>query len=273
MPHRTLVFSHANSFPASTYNLLFDGWRAAGWDVQAIDKLGHDPRYPVSMDWPHLVAQLMHFIERDIGHPVYLAGHSLGGYLSMMVASRAPHLVQGVVVLDSPLLYGWKRAGVGLAKRFDLMQRVLPPSRVAAQRTEHWADLDTARQHFSIKPKFAAFHPVVLGDYLERGTQAHDDGRQRRLSFRRDIETAIYNTMPHDLLAEFRRHPQRCPMAFIGGTRSRELRAVGLRGTERLFGSRISWIDGSHLYPLEHPQATVAEVLRWLDRFEADARG
>jgi len=272
MPHRTLVFSHANSFPASTYRSLFEGWRAAGWEVAAIDKYGHDPRYPVTTDWPHLVDQLAHFIERDIGHPAYLAGHSLGGYLSMMVASRHPHLVQGVVVLDSPLLYGWKRAGIGLAKRLDAMHRVMPPSRIAAQRTESWPDLDTARGHFAVKPKFAAFHPSVLGDYLSHGIEPHDDGRLRRLSFQRDIETAIYNTMPHELLAEFRRHPPHCPMAFIGGTRSKELRAVGLRGTEQLFGKQISWIDGTHLYPFEHPELTTQEVLRWLERFEDRAR-
>jgi pimeloyl-ACP methyl ester carboxylesterase len=275
MPHRTLVFSHANSFPASTYRSLFEGWRAAGWEVHAIDKIGHDPRFPVSTDWPHLVAQLAQFIEREVAHPVYLVGHSLGGYLSMMVASRHPHLAQGVVVLDSPLLYGWKGAGIGLAKRLDAMQRVMPPSRVAAQRTEEWPSLDAARRHFQLKPKFAAFHPAVLGDYLHTGIEAHDEGRQnttRRLSFRRDIETAIYNTMPHELLAEFRRHPPRCPMAFIGGTHSRELRAVGLRGTERLFGPRISWIDGTHLYPFEQPQLTTQEVLQWLQRFEREAR-
>ena len=34
---RTIVFSHANSFPASTYRTLFDGWRAAGYEVFAVD--------------------------------------------------------------------------------------------------------------------------------------------------------------------------------------------------------------------------------------------
>ncbi|MEY2842785.1 MAG: hypothetical protein RI920_822 [Pseudomonadota bacterium] len=282
MPHRTLVFSHANSFPASTYRLLFDGWRAAGWDVHAVAKYGHDPRHPVTTDWPHLVTQLAQFIERDVGHPAYLVGHSLGGYLSMMVASRHPHLVQGVVVLDSPLVYGWKGGAMGLAKRLNLIDRMLPPSRVAAQRTEQWADRDTARQHFQGKPKFAAFHPAVLGDYLSTGIEAqagHAHGepethaaQPHRLSFQRDIEAAIYNTMPHDLLREFRRHPQRCPMAFIGGTRSTELSSVGLSGTRQLFGQRMSWLDGSHLYPFEQPQATVQEVQRWLDRFEAEAR-
>ena len=35
---RTLVFSHANGFPAGTYRVLFEAWRAAGWRVVALPK-------------------------------------------------------------------------------------------------------------------------------------------------------------------------------------------------------------------------------------------
>ena len=269
--HRTIVFSHANSFPASTYSQLFEGWRAAGYEVHAVDKFGHDPRYPVTTDWPHLVTQLKDFIERQVGHPAYLVGHSLGGYLSMMAASRHPHLAQGVVVMDSPVLHGWKSAGLGLAKKLGTMDRVIPSSRIAAQRTQEWPSLQAAREHFTGKPKFAAFHPRILGDYLAGGTEPHPNGQTRRLSFARDIETTIYNTMPHDLLHEFRRHPHQCPLAFIGGTRSRELRAVGLSGIRQLVAKRLSWIEGTHLYPFEHPDQTVAEVLKWLTAFQTEA--
>ena len=36
----TLVFSHANGFPAGTYRTLFEVWRAAGHEVHAIERLG-----------------------------------------------------------------------------------------------------------------------------------------------------------------------------------------------------------------------------------------
>lgn len=266
---RTIVFSHANSFPASTYTRLFEGWRAAGYEVHAIDKYGHDPRYPVTPDWPHLVRQLRDFITQLGQAPVYLVGHSLGGYLSMMVACRHPELARGVVVMDSPLLFGWKRAGLGLAKRLGHMDRIMPPSRIAAQRTQEWPSLQAVQAHFGSKPKFAAFHPSILGHYIQGGTEAHDNSPVRRLSFRRDIETAIYNGLPHDLLGELRQHPLRCPIAYIGGTRSKEGRAVGLKGSQAIVGANLSWIEGSHLYPFEHPQQTVGEVLRWLGHFEA----
>lgn len=275
--HRVIVFSHANSFPASTYQALFEGWRAAGYAVHALDKFGHDPRYPVTMDWPFLVDQLKDFVEHEVGRPAYLVGHSLGGYLSLMTASRHPHLAQGVVVMDSPVLHGWKSAGVGLAKRLGTMDRVVTPSRVAAQRTQEWANLQVAHAHFSAKPKFAAFHPRVLHDYLTHGTEDQPGGpggtggKSRRLSFRREIEAKIYSTMPHDLLHEFRRHPHQCPVAFIGGTRSRETRKVGIDGIKQIVGKRLSWIQGSHLYPFEVPEQATAEVLKWLDQFQASA--
>jgi hypothetical protein len=42
-----IVFSHANSYGATTYSQLFDGWRAAGHEVAAVEHFGHDLRFPV----------------------------------------------------------------------------------------------------------------------------------------------------------------------------------------------------------------------------------
>ena len=47
-----IVFAHANGFPAGTYRALFEQWRAAGRTVHALDRFGHDPRFPVSSNWP-----------------------------------------------------------------------------------------------------------------------------------------------------------------------------------------------------------------------------
>ncbi len=263
---RHIVFSHANSFPAGTYRRLFRQWEDAGFTVHSVERFGHDPRYPVTRDWPHLVEQLHHLVRDDIGAPVFLVGHSLGGYLSMMLASRHPQWARGVVVLDSPLLYGLKAAGIGLAKNLGRMQHIMP-SAVAIQRTHEWPTVEAARTHFEVKDKFAAFHPEVLADYLRCGLTSRPDQTTVTLQFKREIEAQIYNTMPHRLLQDFRRQPQQCPMAFIAGRDSKELRSVGLQGTRQLFGQHLSWIEGSHLYPLEQPDTTASEVLKWLQQF------
>ncbi len=256
---KTIVFSHANGFPAGIYRLIFEAWRAAGFEVHAIEKYGHDPRFPVTSNWPHLRAQLIDFIEHRVGGLAVLVGHSLGGYLSLMAASRRPDLASGLVMLDSPVLSGWKARAVQVAKAAGIGER-FSPGHVSKRRRQQWDSADAAFEHFAAKPAFARWAPGMLRDYVAAGTEPH--GSLRRLSFHRDVETAIYNTLPHHLARVLRAHPLRCPMAFVRGTTSQEVRQVGLRATERFAQGRISTIEGSHLFPLERPADTAVEVLK-----------
>ena len=260
---RTLVFAHANGFPAGTYRQLFDAWRSAGFRVCAIEKYGHDARFPVTSNWPHLRDQLIHFIDHDVGEPAWLVGHSLGGYLSLMAASRRPDLARGLVLLDSPVLSGWKARAVQLAKASGIGER-LSPGRVSRRRRQDWDSADAAFQHFAAKPAFARWAPGVLRDYIAAGTEPQGSASQHRLSFQREVETDIYNALPHHLGRVLRAQPLRCPMAFVRGTESDEVRRVGLGATRRLAQGRISALAGSHLFPFEQPLETAAEVLRWI---------
>jgi len=80
------------------------------------------------------------------------------------------------------------------------------------------------------------------------------------LSFDRAVETAIYDTVPDNLDRLFRRHPIKCPVAFIGGSHSVEMKQVGMAMTERITRGRIMMLDGSHLFPMEKPIATAAAI-------------
>ena len=257
-----IVLAHANGFPAGTYRKLFAVWRKAGFSVHALQKVGHDPRFPVTGNWPHLRAQLIEFIEREVDGPAVLVGHSLGGYLCLMAASRRPDLARSVVLLDSPVLSGWKARALQVAKAIGVSGHVTA-GRVSKGRRQHWPSAEAAFKHFALKPAFARWAPGVLRDYIACGVEPHAKGQQ--LSFDRVVETDIYNTLPHHLDRVLRRHPLECAMAFVRGTESQEVRQVGLRATERLAQGRISAIEGSHLFPFERPVETAREVLRWID--------
>jgi pimeloyl-ACP methyl ester carboxylesterase len=267
-PPPAIVFSHANGFPAGTYRLLFEALRAVGYHVHAVEKFGHDARFPVTSNWPHLRDQLIDCIEHEAKAPVYLVGHSLGGYLSVLAASRRPELVRGVVLLDAPILGDLIAQMLRLGKLTGAVERY-SPGNVSVRRRQLWPDADAAYAHFAAKPAFARWAPGVLRDYIACGVESAGRARTAgcRLAFRREVETDIYNTIPHHMGALLRRHPLRCPLAFVGGTQSLEVRRLGLRATERLTHDRVSWVEGSHLFPFEQPASTAAEVLKWLRSF------
>jgi pimeloyl-ACP methyl ester carboxylesterase len=298
-----IIFSHGNSFPASTYKVMFDNLRQRGFEVDAVEKFGHDPQYPVTNNWPHLVQQLAdfardkqnqystalfdakqqsmdRFVPRDDGksvtasaarqslqpssqcldeshEPAFLVGHSLGGILSLMCAARHPELARGVVLIDSPVIGGWRATTLGLAKRTPLIG-ALSPGRISQKRRHHWPDAQAAMESFAHKKSFARWDPQVLQDYIDHST--HDEGGQRVLSFDRDIETAIYNSLPHKLDSLLKRKPLKCPAAFIGGTHSAEMRQAGTDLTHQVVKGRIMMLDGSHLFPMEKPIATAAAI-------------
>jgi pimeloyl-ACP methyl ester carboxylesterase len=191
---KTLVFSHANSYPAGCYRVLFERWRAAGWRVHALDRFGHDPRFPVTADWRKLRDQLLDFIDTDVKPQgqVALVGHSLGGMLSLMAACRRPDLVNRLVMLDSPVVAGIKAAAIAMAKTTGLIHRY-GPSKIARERRHVWPDREAVHKHFAAKKIFARWDPRVLADYIEAGFEEGEDG-QVRLRFTREVEAHIYRT-------------------------------------------------------------------------------
>jgi len=258
-----IAFSHANGFPAGTYRLLFEHWRAAGYEVIAVERFGHDPAYPVTSNWPHLRDQLIHAIELQApGRPVHLVGHSLGGYLSLLAACKRPDLARSLVLVDSPVVTGWRAHSVQVMKAGGLMKR-LSPGRVSQRRRWQWPSAQAAWEHFAGKAAFARWQPEVLRDYIRAGMEPDPEAGPDavRLAFARDIETRIYNTLPHHLGRVLQRHPPQCPATYLAGTRSAEGRQVGLAATRALVHERLHWLEGSHLFPMEKPLDTAAAVL------------
>ncbi|MDH4481316.1 MAG: alpha/beta hydrolase [Rhodoferax sp.] len=255
-----IAFFHGNSFPASTYRVLFKHLRARGFSVKAIEMLGHDPRYPVDNNWRSLVGQVADFTRAKVdklGEPVWMVGHSLGGMLSAMVAARHPHLVRGVLLLDSPILGGWRSTALGMIKGAQLVGSVSPAT-MSHKRRNSWPSAEAALEHFRHKKAFAHWDAEVLQDYIAHGTVDHEG--KRVLAFDREIETKIYNTIPDNLDRLFKRHPLKCPVSFIGGRQSREMRLVGMSMTDQLTKGRTMMLDGSHLFPMEKPLATAAAI-------------
>ncbi|MEI2455432.1 MULTISPECIES: alpha/beta fold hydrolase [Lysobacter] len=270
-----LLFSHANGFPAPVYDLMLESL-AGRFRIERPERIGHDPRYPVTRDWPHLVEELSARIGAAAGDAgrIWLVGHSLGGYLSLLASLRLAGSalgarVAGVVMLDSPLIAGWRARLVQIGRRTGLDNLVMP-TRATLQRRRHWPDPDAVRAHFLAKPAFARWDRRVLDAYVEHGTRAVDDG-SRELAFEREVEYRIYRSLPTTALSD-RVAQVPVPVGFLAGTRSRELRHAGHAATRRLVGERWRWLEGSHLFPMERPLDTARAIEAMIDRLAAHER-
>ena len=153
--------------------------------------------------------------------------------------------------------------GLQVFKATGLIKRV-SPGKVSQFRRWQWPSADDALKHYAAKSIFARWDPAVLRDYIACGVEPDPDHGGVRLAFRREVETRFYNTLPHHLSSVLRRHPPQCPVAFIGGTQSVEMRQVGMAATRRVCKERITMLEGTHLFPMEKPAATAAAVLRAL---------
>ena len=243
-----LHFSHANSFPAGTYRQFFDQL-SQYYRIQALDMHAHNPQYPVQDGWAALMDELIDELVARYTEPVILVGHSLGGMLSMMAGKQRPDLVRCVVLLDSPVVGGWRALFWRLLKNSAYADRY-SPAQFSARRRNLWPDVETVYQHYAAKEVFSAWAPGVLQDYLDSGLMPHPQGVQLR--FTRDNESAVYRSLPHNLGDLAKSYP--VPIGFVGGLDSVECRQAGLGATRKLVGSHFRQLPGGHLYPMESPE-------------------
>ena len=258
-----LHFSHANGFPASTYRTIF-AELADDYELRYIERIGHDRRYPVTRDWPHLVEQLLDDIGSRYERPVWLVGHSLGGYLSLMAALKKPQWVRGVVMIDSPIIAGW-RAGALRASQWagPTSGCRRPPRRATGVRT---GSAVTKSGGTSAK---AGVRPLGRTDAGRLHRLRDSAGRRRRRALARVRSAGRIPDLPD--AAAYARPAARgapVPLGFLAGTRSREVRQVGsMRHAARR--GRVEWLEGSHLFPMERPLETARALQRMLNSLKA----
>lgn len=192
MARPRLVFAHANGFPAGSYRRFLQALDR-DYRVEAPAQLGHDGAYSVAPEWRGLADELLDHVTRNGAEPAWLVGHSLGGVLALLAALRQPRRLRGFVMLDPPLVFGWRGAMLAAARRLGLADRLTPAGRSRGRRAQ-WPDRDAAIAHFRGRGLFRGFDDAGLADYVDSATAA--DGEGVRLTFEPAVEAAIFRQLP-----------------------------------------------------------------------------
>lgn len=250
-------FAHANGFPAASYQKLFANL-SDDITTTAVEKYGHNPRYPVSNNWPHLVDELLAHVSQE-NHPVVAVGHSFGAVISFIAVCKQPALFSGLIMLDPPLVTSWSSWLLKIAKNFPIIDHITP-AKMAIRRRKHWP-LNTDIASLLAKRKlFENFDVDCLQDYVN--AIAKPQGERLVLDFSAQIEANIFRNIP-DNIGRYTL-PKNLPTAMITGQNTdvsvQRLIAPFLKKHAM---KHLIIENGGHMFPLEQPENT-AKVINQL---------
>lgn len=251
-----IYFVHGNGFPALCYRQFLQVL-SSQYDCRYLDRLGHNPDYPVTDNWTYLVDEVLFDIQKQCDRPVIAVGHSLGAVLNFFAAIQKPECFKAVIMLDAPLFNSFKCFLVAVAKKLHVIDTFTPASKTKGRRA-HWKTEAEVLAYLQSRPLFKNFTNACLMDYIHYGLEQDEDGFHLR--FDRDIEYAIYRTIPHT-------SPQyqgklHIPTALIYGDKSDVVTRMDRLYMTRRFGMKIHSINGTHLFPFEIPEKAGEAVIR-----------
>jgi len=249
-----IVFVHANGFNAQTYRVLLSPL-GAGLRILAIDQRGHGgTKLPADPEgrrsWRDLQGDLTGLLDALDGPPVVLAGHSMGGTVSLLAAAERPDRVKGLVLLD-PVIMPWLATLYARApwtsgrlwKRMPLVQSALRRRAVFDDREQVFAG-------YKGRGAFKSWPETMLADYVAGGFVARDDGKVE-LACAPAWEASNYAAQAHDPWGAVRK--VKAPVRILRAEKHSTCHA-GDGFARRGKAVRIETVEGtSHFLPMERP--------------------
>lgn len=253
-----VIFSHANGFNAGTYSAVLAPLE--GLRVLALDLRGHgDSSLPTETEgresWGDLVDDLAALLAVLDLKDVVLAGHSLGGAVSLMTAAKAKDRVRSVVLFDPVVL-----SKQTLRER-SFMGQAIESRMVAAasKRRANFESRDAAFASYQGRGAFKTWPDQILRDYVDTGFHDTADG-EVTLACAPAWEASNFIAQDNDCWAAF--HAATCPIRIFraeNGTTCRidddmaELEATGRIAIQTVPGT-------THFVPMERPDLVQAEL-------------
>jgi pimeloyl-ACP methyl ester carboxylesterase len=249
-----VVFVHANGFNAQTYRVLLSPL-AAGLRVLAIDQRGHgettlaaDPAGRRS--WRDLRDDLIGLLDVLDGPPVVLAGHSMGGTVSLLAAAERPDRVKGLLLLD-PVIMPWLATLYAKAPwTSGRLWKHMPLVQSALRRRAVFDSREAVFAAYKGRGAFKTWPETMLADYVAGGFHEREDGKVE-LACAPAWEASNYAAQAHDPWRAVRQ--TKAPLRILKAEKHSTCMA-GDSFARRGKDVKIETIDGtSHFLPMERP--------------------
>ena len=242
-----IYFSHANGFPAKSYNAMFQHLKP--FEVSYIEKIGHSfANFDGKIE--SLVEEHIRKLELTQTCPVIGIGHSSGGIITLLAAAKRPELFSSIILLDPPIFRTSKRLLSRLGQIFGL-DRYLGPANLAKKRRVEFSSRQEVLESYAQKPVFKNFNAQCLLDYVTYGFEESLNGVC--LSFSNETEYKIFR------LSQILQLPLKqlsVKGTIIYGKKSSLFSQSDASWWKSNSDLRVIPFDGGHLFPFESPIKT-----------------
>lgn len=250
-----VVFLHANGFNALTYRSILAPL-ASTMRILAVDQRGHGgsllPADPAKLlSWKSYRDDLLALLATLDGPAPVLAGHSIGGTVSMLAAGRRPEAVRGLALFDPVMFPRLMALGAQLPWAARRVGRRTPIAEAAERRRPGFDSFEAAFAAYKGRGAFKTWTDVQLADYVAAGFRSKADGGVE-LTCAPAWEAASFAGQAHDPWRALSRI--RSPVAIFRAERGSTLRASpeALKRTNRRV--KLTTVPGtSHFLPMERP--------------------
>jgi pimeloyl-ACP methyl ester carboxylesterase len=263
-PDRPLdvIFLHANGFNAMTYRSVLAplGSRLR---ILAVDQQGHG-RSPQRVaiegrnSWIDMRDDLVALLDLLDGPPVVLAGHSLGGAVSLFAAADRPQRVKALALFDPVIMSQAMTAQMIAAGGRPMPGNVLAEG--AERRRVVYPSREAIVESYRGRGPFKTWPDAALVDYVADGFVDRPDG-QVELACSPAWEASNFRAHAHDpwaVIAQLRT-PITVLRAAIGSTCSLSSEDQLPIGIAPKHVETIA--DSTHFLPIERPDLTRATLL------------
>ncbi len=265
------LFLHANGFNAITYQTILAplGLRA---HVAALDMRGHGRSTATAnpgqqRGWTVYRDDIIAAIEKLAPQGTVLAGHSMGGTVSLLTAGKRPDLVTGLVLVDpvmlQPSVYRWAHfPGVP-----DMMKKNSKMSRGAAKRRREFDSQEQAVEALTGRGAFKTWRKPFLEDYVTDGVLYDHEEQVWKLSCEPEWEAANFGGQRHRPWGALKQ--VECPIVAI---RAEKNSTFAQSSVTRFLKTKPHTVvlqpsGTSHFIPMERPYVVRDAISEFLARF------
>lgn len=268
----TVMLLHATGFHAQCWRQVIKPL-PRDQHILAVDMRGHgqSSNHPIT-DWGDIWRDVGALIEALDVRNILGVGHSMGGYVSLSLASMLPGRYEGLILIDpvildpihyaTPTSYGSE-----------------PSEHPVSRRRNQWRDWQEMFDAFSRRHPFCLWDPKVLRDYCEHGLTPRDaDGEDGfELACPPLVEASVYvnsaTKNPHELLDRVsvptwvvRGHERDFEELAKSGRMDFSASPTWPELAEHLpDGKDFHWEDLSHFIPMQAPERVAGLILSFLE--------